>query len=195
MALYISRDDVALRLKGKVRFTEDEEQEDRMPIALLDRLINEAEGDVEHDLSPRYSTPFVTDDGLAFKKLPARPTAEILRTLCELKACIRVLETDFGSGTVVDAEKYSASIAKRYEAMVGKLLEKKKHGGEDSGWKYPPLPSLKLNYMNTEADDGYMGQVLVTSRGHGDYPAGRINDPGETFFNATYEDSLEGYVR
>lgn len=183
MALYITREDVQVRLIGKVRFTELDSDENRMSIVLLDRLINEAEGDVELDLSPRYMAPFQTDAGTHYRNLPARPTKEIIRTLCELKAVIRVLETDFGYGTVVDGEKYKKEQEKRYSTIINRLLEKKKHGGEESGWKYPPLPSLMLNYMNTEADDGYMGMVLSTSKGDGSFPSDRINDPSESFFN------------
>lgn len=185
MGLYIVREDVRVRLIGKVRFTDNEDEENKMSLRLLDRLINEAEADVEQDLSPRYAAPFQTDSGLPFAKLPLRPTREILRTLCELKAVIRVLETDFGAGTVVDAAKYAESIGTRYQAMLDKHMAKKKEG---LGWAYPPLPGLAFNYMNTEADDGYAGMVLSTSRGDGDFPAERIQNPSQSWWNADFRD-------
>ncbi len=40
MGLYINREDVRVRLIGKVRFTEDEDEENKMSMRLLDRLIN-----------------------------------------------------------------------------------------------------------------------------------------------------------
>lgn len=188
MGLYILREDVRVRLIGKVRFTDDENDENKMNYLLLDRLINEAEGDVEQDLSPRYLAPFQTTDNQPFKNLPPRPTKEIIRTLCELKAVMRVLGTDFGSGTVVDAEKYFKNLSDLYDKIVAKQLKKKgEEGSEYKGWMYPPLPGLALNYFNTEADDGYAGMVLSTSDGVGDYPSKQINNPAETFWNARVE--------
>lgn len=182
MGQYINDRDVELRLAGKVRFTDDPDaNEQRMPRELLRRLILEAEGHVEFDLSPRYGAPFQTDSGGPFKQLPARPTQEYLRTMCELQAVIRVLETDFGSGTVVDAEKYKQSQEARYNAMLEKLMRRREPDG--AGWVYPPLPGLRLNAHNELGDDGTLGRVFVTSEGDGDYPGARINDPSETFFN------------
>jgi hypothetical protein len=187
MALYIKDEDVRVRLLGKVRFTENDEDENRMNVKLLRRLINEAEGEVEYDLSPRYTAPFVTDSGAPFSQLPARPTQEIIKTMCELKAVVRVLETDFGRGTVVDSDKYGEQLRTRYDSIKLKLLERREN--LMSGWKYPPLPGLKLNYMNTEADDGYQGMVLSTSEGLGSYPLHRINSPSENW--TTFKDGDE----
>lgn len=189
MAKYTRAEEVRIRLIGKVRFTESEEDENRMHLRLLDRLINEAEGDVEHDLSPRYDIPFQTDDGCAFSRLPERPTLEVLRTLCELKAVIRVLETDFGSGSAVDADKYAEKIQKRYDKMVEKQLAKRKVGGEETTqFLYPPLKGLKLAPHNTESDDGYVGQVLVSGQGDGGFAAAQINDPSENYWNGTVDE-------
>lgn len=185
MGLYITFNDLALRLVGKVRFTRNTEDQNKMPVALAERLINEAEGQVEHDLSPRYAMPFQTDGGAPFNQLPPRPTSEVLRTLCELMAVIRVLETDFGRGTATDGDNYKKDLQKRYNAQVEKLLKKKEDRGQPAaGWMYPPLPGLKLNYMNNLADDGFSGSVIVASgsASHG-YPNGQINNPGENFWN------------
>lgn len=182
MGKYIAFEDVRLRLIGKVRFSENEDDENRFYIPLAGRLIAEAEAQVEFDLSPRYTAPFQTDEGEPFARLPDI-TRERLRTTCELQACIRILETDFGRGTVVEGEKYSASLMKRYEKYVDQNLEKKKDAGtEASGWRFPPLPGLKLNYMNTEADDGYSGQVLNTSESTAGYAAKQVNDPSKNFW-------------
>lgn len=186
MGLYIKFEDVRIRLLGKVRFTEDEDDENKMHIALANRLINEAEGQVEQHLSPRYAAPFVTDADGPFSALPDRPTRELIRTLCEHLACLRILETDFGRGSSTDGDKYAKALAARYEKLRNSLLARRTDGNTPSqGWKYPPLPGLKLNYMNTEADDGYMGSVIVAS---GDstrpgYAQGQVNDPSVTFWN------------
>lgn len=185
MGLYIRNDDVILRLIGKVRFTRDITDENKMPIPLLERLVNEAEGQVEQDLSPRYATPFVTDAGAPFAALPARPTREILRTLCELQGVIRVLETDFGRGTAMDGDNYKKGLQVRYDAIVKQQLDKKMDRGiPAAGWMYPPLLGLKLNYFNTTADDGFAGSVIVSSGSASmGYPKGQINSPGENFWN------------
>lgn len=189
MGKYIRFEDVRVRLVGKVRFTSDPENEDRMSETLANRLIAEAESHVELDLSPRYMAPFQTKGGTCFGDLPENPTKNYIRTLCELMACVRILEEDFGSGTAVDGEKYAEKLRKRYGDMMEKLVEKKKDGGvEAQGFKYPPLPELRLNYMNEMADDGFMGTVLVTSQGDGAFPQTRINDPSESFWNGTDDD-------
>ena len=193
MGLYVRFEDVRLRVVGKILFTPneygDDEDPNKMPVRLANRLIEEAEGDVEHDLSPRYASPFQTDTGDPFSSLPRRPTREMIRTLCELKAVIRFLETDFGRGTAVDGDDYTEKLQKRYDKTVEKLLEKKKSGG----WAYPPLPSLRLNYMN-EQDDGFSGQILVTSSGDGDFPREQINDPSENFWNGALNDLDDGSI-
>lgn len=189
MPNYIKLEEVRVRLIGKVKFTDDDADENKMQNALALRLINEAEGEVELDLSPRYAVPFVGSAGEAFAALPDRPTKETLRTLCELKACIRILETDFGSGTVVDASKYSESLQKRYEKILERLLAKKKYQGEDTNaWAYPPLLGLGLAPHNAEGDDGFMGQILTTSQGDGAFPRTQINDPSENFWNGALDD-------
>lgn len=187
MALYISGPDVEVRLIGKVRFTDDEEDENRFPRRLLNRIIDESEGRVEMDLSPRYEVPFQSIDGGAFKtSVPARPTGNIIRTLCELQSVILILETDFGRGTVVDAAKYAEAFAKRYKSMIDDLLAKKRFQGEEQGglgWAKPPLTGLMLGYFNTESDDGFAGMVLSTSQNPGGgYPAQQINNPADSFW-------------
>lgn len=180
MGLYCKEEDVKVRLIGKVRFTDDEDDENKMSNKLLRRLIKEAESAVEMDLSPRYMAPFQTTAGERFDKLPDRPTKEYIRTMCELKAVIRVLETDFGSGSAADATKYTQRQQGRYNSMADKLIKKEKGFRQ---WKFPPLPEIRLNFHNIEADDGYAGQILVTGQGDGDFPQSQINDPSENYWN------------
>lgn len=189
MGLYVKFEDIRIRLIGKVRFTSNLDDENKMSETLANRLISEAEGQVELDLSPRYAAPFQGVQGEPFNELPERPTRNYLRTLCELMSCVRILETDFGAGTVVDAEKYKKSIEDRYKEMVKSLLVRKTDGGTEAlGFAKPPLTGLRLNYMNEMADDGFMGQVLSTSQGDGAYPQKQINDPSENFWNGILDD-------
>lgn len=185
--LYTKVNDVKVRLAGKVRFTDDSDTEpDKMNNALLKRLIAEAEGDVEQDLSPRYAAPFQTVDGEAFSNLPERPTKEYIRTMVELKSVMRVLETDFGSGTSINADEYMEKLQTRYDAMKDKQLEKRPNSFNQ--WFYPPLPSMRLNYFNEPADDGFAGRIFVTGQGDGDFPQKQINDPSENFWNGDIDD-------
>ncbi len=193
MPAYIKFEDVRLRLIGKVRFDDDTEAAEasgRMPKALANRLIDEAEGQVEQDLSPRYAAPFAHKTTGLFKDLPDRPTKNIIRTLCELKACIRILETDFGEGTSVDGEKYIKRIEARYTKIIKENVLAKPDDDYKASrqWSFPPLPDLKLNWFNTKADDGYAGMIHVVSSGDGDYPSKQIDDPSESWNNADFSD-------
>jgi len=189
MPQYTTIADVFARLKGKVKLEDpdlsEEKNEGRMTRQLANRLIDEAEGQVEQDLSPRYASPLQHATTGKFSDLPDRPTKNIIRTLAELQSVIRILETDFGSGTVVDAAKYSKNLEARYSKMItgdSGLLKRPKDKEDTKQFSYPPLPFLKLNYFNTAADDGYVGGVMV-HRGHTDYATGQIDDAGEDFFN------------
>lgn len=198
MGRYISDNDVRIRLIGKVRFTDDLTAENLFQNTLLRDLIAQAEAQVEYDLSPRYAAPFVTDSGLPFTQFAnvAKTDGRIwvayntIRQLCQQQAVILVLSTDFGRGTVVDADKYVSGLQKKYEnSLNARVLAKKKiDGSESSQWSYPPIPLLALNYMNTEADDGYMGQVLSTNQVNPQYPQFQINDPSENFWNGVVDD-------
>lgn len=192
MAKYISLADVKIRLRGKVRFQDgDDDVDNRMPNKLANRLLDEAEGQVEMDLSPRYAVPFVSATTTTYAALPDAPTKNVIRTLCELQAVIRILETDFGSGTAIDGAKYIAGLEKRYKKMLDENVLAKFDATFASSrqWKFPPLPDLNLAYFNRSGDDGYAGAVLVSSRGDGDFPMQQIDDPGEDWFNATIDDN------
>lgn len=186
MGKYIRDQDVIDRVIGKVRFTDDLNDENQMSFTLLRRLISEGEGEVELDLSPRYAVPLVTMTGSNLSTLANdNYTRNTIRTLCELKSVERVLETDFGSGTIVNADKYVEKLNKRYKSILSRLMARweDEEKTQKKGWKYPPLLGLQLNYFNTEADDGYLGMVLSTSMGVGDFPSKNINNPEETFWN------------
>lgn len=195
MPQYIKYEDVKIRLQGKVRFDDapGHPDENKMPKALALRLIDEAEGQVEQDLSPRYLAPFVDTAAGTYLALPDRPTKNIIRNLCELQSVIRLLETDFGSGSAVDGQKYQDKLEKRYRKIIDDTILAKFGAEYESSrqWKYPPMPGLKLNYFNTESDDGYAGYVSVTNSDEGNYAAQQIDDPSETFFNAQFDDSIE----
>lgn len=195
MAKYINFEDVRVRVQGKVRFADDTtkaESEGKMPRALANRLIDEAEGQVEMDLSPRYFAPFQHLTTGTYKALPD-VTKNIIRTLCELMACIRFLETDFGQGTAVEGAKYTTALEKRYNKMLEKnVLAKPKDMETSKQWSFPPLPMLKKNYFNTEADNGYVGTILHSTSGDGGYAEKQVNDPGENWFSYTPdEDAAE----
>lgn len=195
MPRYISFEDVRLRLIGKVRFTEDEADENKMNSSLVRRLIDESESEVELDLSVRYFVPFQGYNGESFSTLKSNSEYfgawNIIKTLCELKAVSRVLETDFGSGTTVDASKYIAKIDARYDKILNDRVLKKRttDGSEDQQWFHPPLKGLRSAVHNSQADDGYIGMVLDSSRGDGGYPAIQINDPSENWWNGVLDES------
>lgn len=186
MGRYINQEQVIVRLRGKVKTTDNPDQEpDRMPLLLLNRLINEAEGQVEYDLSTRYFAPFVTIDGAQFGALPERPTKELLRTMCELLSVVRVLETDFGRGSSSDAGKYSDSCQKRYDKMVDDLTGIR--ANSFNIFKRPPLPGLKSNYQVSAADNGFAGSVIRTDdrSSNAGFAADQINDPSQDFWNGS----------
>ncbi len=190
MGRYISNSDVKSRLLGKVKFTTDNTDENNFQDALLTEYVAQAEAQVEIDLSPRYAAPFQSKSGANWSQKNI-PFAEynIVRNLCQLQAVIRVLETDFGRGTVVGADKYVEKIEKRYTSIITeKLLAKKKLGTmETQQWQFPPL-QLNLNYMNKRADDGYMGQILNTTQVQPQYPQFQLNDPSESYWNGIFDD-------
>ena len=189
MGLYVQRTDIEKRLLGKVRFTTDANDENAMHVTLLDRLIREAESQVELDLSPRYYAPFQTEDGKPFTNLPQSPTKRIIQTIIEIQCILRILEEGFGAGGVIDGSKYAERLEKRYKDIVqNNLLKKMKKDNPYSSWFYPPLPSMLLNYQNKAGDRGFVGQVHVTSSGYGEYPKEQINTPGQTWWNGEIDD-------
>lgn len=183
MPLYHKLKDIEIRLAGKLRFTDDPADVDLMPISLVRSLMNEAEGQVEMALSPRFMAPFQTDAGLAFQSLPERPTRLYIRTLCEIQSVLRILETDFGRGTAIGGDGYTKNMSDRYTEMVDRLMKKK--DDTTQAWVFPPLDGLRLALFNEKADDGFQGMPLNSSDDSDNsdsFPQKRINSPGETFW-------------
>lgn len=187
MPRYIKFEDVEARVRGKVRFADEPDDENAMSRQLAIRLIDEAEAQVEYDLSDRYDAPFRNVDDNRYDTLPASPTRHYLKTLCELLAVVRIVETDFGAGSSVDAEKYCKAQMKRYDDMVKRLLDKRSDATPGQ-WAKPPLPKLALSASNAQADDGFHGTILSTSQGDGAFPQKQITDPSESFINGTVDE-------
>lgn len=103
-----------------------------------------------------------------------------------MAASRRVLDTDFGRGTVVGSDKYQEMLLNDYEKRMERLVERRE--GSFNLYKYPPLPDLRLAAHNSESDDGYAGTVMVTSDDYGAYASPQMPDPGETIWNGTLRD-------
>lgn len=181
MPTYVTANDVKQRLLGKVRFTDDDTDENAVASGLLNDLIDEAEADVESVLSVRYEIPLCREsDQGAFTLLP-QTTKNTILSLMRVAAAKRVLHTDFGRGTAVDGDKYIEFLGADYEKRINRLIERR----EDcfNIFKYPPLPDLRLAAGNSEGDDGYAGSVMVTSDDYGAYASPQMESPGETIWN------------
>lgn len=177
-----STKDVELRLRGKVRFTDDDTDENKFSRKLLERLCIEGERALERIMSPRYAAPFQGPNGEAFNTLP-ETTQETMRTMAELIGVLRVLATDFGRGTVNNADAFTKSQKDLFKEMAERELQQLEEG-HYGAWKYPPLDGLKLSDRNA-TDDGTAGAIIVTSRmdGESDFPLKQITDPSENFLN------------
>jgi len=188
MGRYCSDNDVELRLKGKVRFTDDPEDENKFPRSLLKRLVREAEAKVERDLTARYATPFVNADCIGdFSTLPDT-TKETIRTMAELMSVIRVLGNDFGRGTVNDGSKFKEEQEKLYKEMVEHELGHR-HDDDFGQWKWPPMSDLKTSLINA-TDTGSHGTILNTNacaHDEGSFPSDQITDPSENWSNGKIE--------
>lgn len=184
MGLYCTFEQVRLRLIGKIQFTTDAQTENKMSVELANVLINEGEAQLELDLSTRYLAPFQTESGGPYSELPMRPTRLTITTLAEIMGVMKILDTDFGRGSAINGAEYAKALQARYKTMTDQLLAFR--DGYGSGWKYPPMPGLKLNYQNAQADDGFVGQVLVIGDlvEQGTYPNRRINDPSMSWWTA-----------
>ena len=127
MALYTRYTEVVKRLQGKVEIVEQSDDDNAMTVDLVNRLINESEGIVEFDLSPRYAAPFQTHSGQSFINLPERPTKEIIRSLCEIKSVVHILVYDFGMGGATDSEEYIKQLKAEYKEIHDKLIKSRQN--------------------------------------------------------------------
>lgn len=171
---YITAKDVEDRLTGKVRFTDDPNETDKMQRALLKRLTKEAEGRIERLLSRRYAAPFRGLNDESFDTLPST-TRETIRTMCELQTVIRVLGNDFGAGTVNDGSKYKQEQERLLKEMVDTEMAQRQEGSA-AQWVNPPLESLKTSLVNT-TDDGRHGTAINTNPLREHAIADHLTDP------------------
>lgn len=179
---YHSRQDVELRLLGKVRFTDDLEDANKFPRKLLDRLMREAEGQLERDLSQRYAAPLRSATTGTFDALPST-TKETLRTMAELMSVIRVLGNDFGRGTTNDGAAFKAEQQRLYDGMLTRETKRRQDDAVGQ-WAYPPMVDLLTCDQNSQ-DDGFHGVIINTSNqdGRTDFPNKQVTDPSENFYN------------
>lgn len=179
MGDYTAEADVELRLRGKVRFTDDDKEENAFPRSLLKKLVRDAEVKVERDLSRRYATPFRGTNDEAFKTLP-KTTRETITNLCELQSVMLVMMTDFGRGGVSDSRAYRRGQMSLYTSTVKRELDRNYESAAGQ-WRFPPLEGLKLADGNA-SEQAIVGAILHTSNGDGAYPSGQITDPGESIW-------------
>lgn len=180
MPSYVTLAEVKKRLFGKVQWTTDETDENKMQESFGETLIGEAEAEIEMRLSNRYEVPFVTTEDGAFSELPDT-TKNQLKAIILAESCKRILMMDFGRGSHTSGEEYLKSLTTDVDNRIDRLVEIRKD--QFGHWRYPPLPGLKLAAHNEAADDGYAGRVLTTSDGYGSYPKLQINEPSETVFS------------
>lgn len=181
MAKYVQVARVQRWLENKVRFGAPGDQDpNKMSLALLNELIDQAEAQLEIDLMLRYEIPLQGPGG-TFAELPSTTRTQ-LSNLAETLSAVRVLEIDFGKGTSANADKYTEWLTKRYEKMVEQLVAYKDKSYRT--WKIPPLPGLMLSY-NNGGDTGFAGRIhnTTTISREPDYAYKQINSPGENLFN------------
>lgn len=186
---YTTYANVQVRLANKVQFqTDDTLLEGQLPNQLLGQLICDAETEVEQDLRIRYAIPFQSKVTGQFVDLPDH-SQRALRVAVDLMAVIKILETDFGRGTHVNAEDYFETSKKHYDEYIQKLLgnQPDQKGRQMNNYKRPPpLEQVRLAKSNREADDGYAGMIINTDASRHDsasYAAQQVNDPSRSYVN------------
>jgi len=186
--LYTTYNSVKIRLVNKVQFQKDSNviEQGELPNDLLGQLIVDAETEVEQDLRSRYSIPFQSKKYGDYNRLPDH-TKRAIRVVVDLKAVIKILETDFGRGTHINAEDYMETSKKHYEENIMRLLGRDQIGQNDKIDRFkvsPPLDDLLLALSNREADDGYRGTIINTDtsvRDPSSYAGNEINDPSKSY--------------
>jgi hypothetical protein len=185
LPIYISLTQVQARLAGKVSIDDSGEDPNKISAQLALELMDQAEGDVELSLSPRYAAPFQTDGGQPFQALCERPTKRIIRTLCLNAAVMYILGTDFGKGSAVSGDEYIKELRKQSKSIIDRLMQREKSDEKElyRQWMYPPLPGLRLTVSNAASDDGFGGQIWLTGHDSGAFAANQADDPEATFWN------------
>lgn len=190
--IYTTVESVKVRLINKVQFQSAPEPLDgELPDALLYQLIRDGEVNVELTLRSRYKVPFQSASTGKYCDLPDHSRSAI-RLLCDLKAVMLVLGTDFGRGTHVSADPYYKECKAQYKDQMLLVLgfdpESKSLGDTDSATRFrraPPLDDLALAATNLEtADNGFRGKIINTDASRHDavsYAGRQINDPSKTY--------------
>lgn len=186
--IYTTVESVKVRLANKVQFQSDPQSlQGELPDALLYQLIADAETEVEQDLRSRYLIPFQSSVTGTFLGLPDH-SIRALRIPCDLKAVMKILATDFGSGTHVSAEPYVKAIEKEYKTMIARLLGRDMEGANDKIDRFrrsPPLEGVALAVSNSpNADNGFRGRLINTDASRDDaatYAGHQINDPSKSY--------------
>jgi len=184
---YTTLESVKLRLTNKVQFQAGAQPVDgELPDDLLNQIIQDAETEVEQDLRGRYVIPFKSIKKNNFVGLPDH-TKRSIRMVVDFKAVIIVLNTDFGRGSHINGDDYSAEMAKMYHANIAKLLGRDQEGAERNRFRFtPPLDDLQLAISNRMADDGFKGRIINTDGSEGDsasYAIEQINDPSKSYIS------------
>lgn len=149
-------------------------------------MINDGETEIEQTLRGRYMIPFQSIRTGNFCDLPDH-TRRVIRMLCDLKATLIVLATDFGLGTHVTADPYAKGLAKLYKENRILALGRDDEAASDKRDRFrftPPLEDLRLAISNEKADNGYKGKLINTDASEHDavnYAEGQINDPSQTY--------------
>ena len=118
---YTTAAEVKERVLGKVKFTDNSEDENAVSSGFLIQIIDEAESEVELRLSVRYDVPFQGDNEEAFTTLPTTTQVQI-KTLCRMEAVRRILNYDFGRGSAIESDGYYKGIHQDYETRLERLI-------------------------------------------------------------------------
>lgn len=193
--LYTTLDSVKIRLQNKVQFQSaiGSVPDSNVPLlqgqiadSFLDQMIKDGETEVEQALRGRYMIPFQSIRTGQFRDLPDH-TQRVIRMLCDLKATLIVLASDFGLGTHITADPYAKSLKALYKENRILALGRDDEAASDKRDRFrftPPLEDLRLAFSNTEADNGFKGKLINTDGGsHGveDYAKDHINDPSKSY--------------
>jgi hypothetical protein len=186
--IYTTVESVKVRLANKVQFQSGAEPlQGELPNALLCQLIADAETEVEQDLRSRYLIPFQSATTGRFIDLPDH-SMRALRIPCDLKSVLKILATDFGSGTHVSADPYAKALEKEYKNVITRLLGRDMEGANDKIDRFrrsPPLDDVALALSNSaQADNGFRGRLINTDATCDDsatYAGRQINDPSKSY--------------
>jgi len=116
--IYLTYDEVKIRLLNKITFT-DTDPFEGLPTELGNDIVANAEAEVEEDLRVWYAIPFVTENDESWDKLP-RNTQLVLKNLLLYKAQIRLLQSSFVKQNPAREENYIEEWQAEYEKYFAK---------------------------------------------------------------------------